>query len=319
LYRCRRRPIKSVLTQLHMIFRQHEGARISVLAHSFGTYIIAEILKQERNIKFHKIVFCGSIVPHTFFDEVAERIDLPIINEVGTRDIWPALADSVTKGYGRTGTYGFRKPGIRDRWHNRYRHSDFLIRCFCQKFWVPYFLDQPLVSGDTDPESAPWWVQSISVFKVKYLVPFVVTVFALLWWNWPAEYRVRIDAPENVGYLAPTIEALVGKFEEPCAFCEWLPFWPRSYAKIEYEDEAVRTLVVSQSFDMTSRNPLAILLALRQRYQPCFDVTGAQRQLRLSVNEREVSLWKAPDGTAFRLCKPHANAQDVLTRRHGDL
>jgi hypothetical protein len=165
--------------------------------------------------------------------------------------------------------------------------------------------------------------QSKPASKIKRLVQiFVVTLalFALLcWWQWPAEFRVRLNAPENVGYLGPIIDNIANTFEQPCSLLsQWVPFWPRSCAKIEFEDDAVRTLVVSQSFDMTSRDSLAILLALRQTYQPCFDVTGvADRRLGLHVDERIVTPYKAPDGTEFRLCRPVATTQEVLARRHG--
>jgi pimeloyl-ACP methyl ester carboxylesterase len=177
------------------------------------------------------------------------------------------------------------------------------------------------LGGSDDIKNLLRWGRSTPASKVKYAVPIVAVPLALLalyWWLWPMEYRVHLPAPENVGYLGPTIEALADKLEEPCGFSQWLPFWPRRCAKIEFEDDAVRKLVVSQPFDMTSRDPLAILLALRQTYQPCFNITGvAEGRLRLHVDEREVSRWQAPDGTSYRLCRTFASAQDVLARRHG--
>jgi hypothetical protein len=60
------------------------------------------------------------------------------MNEVGTRDIWPAIAESITSGYGSAGTYGFLRPLVRDRWHNGAHHGYFLNPSFCKKFWVPF-------------------------------------------------------------------------------------------------------------------------------------------------------------------------------------
>ena len=320
--RSRKKAIRRVLNQIRRVQVLHPGARISILAHSFGTYIVAEILREEFDIKVDRLVFCGSIVPSSYpLHRVVGQIAAgPIVNDVGSRDIWPALADSVTKGYGRTGTYGFHVPGVLDRWHDG-AHSMFLTDDFCKKFWIPFFLHGTQVEGDKIHKQPPLWLRLVSVFKVKYVVPLVLLAMLLwrIWSIWPAEFRVRIDAPENVGYLGPTIEALVAKLEEPCSrWTEWLTFWQRRCAKIEYEGEAVRTLVVSRPFDRTSRDPLALLLELREVYTPCLVVEGVeQRQLRIDLKDNGLTTWRAPTGAVFRLCRPDSNATTVLTKRHG--
>ena len=110
-----------------------------MIAHSFGTFVIAHLIRKDFAIKFHRVIFCGSVVQYGFpFEQIQERFSKPIINEVGTRDIWPAIAESVTIGYGSAGTYGFRRPLVRDRWHNGARHGYFLDPAFCKTFWSPF-------------------------------------------------------------------------------------------------------------------------------------------------------------------------------------
>src|SRR4051794_33405327 len=111
--------------------------------------------------------------------------------------------------------------------------------------------DDGALKGDSGVETARGddierllsWGPSRPVWK--YIVWAVVAVFlimvAVCYWLWPAKYRVRFDAPENVGYLGPTIQSLTDKLEEPCGFEQQLPFWPRRCARIEFEDEAIRT------------------------------------------------------------------------------
>ena len=115
----RRKVIDNIWLQIEQIKELHPGAKISFIAHSFGTYILSEILQQRFNFQVYKVIFCGSIVRYKFpFQQINKRFSAPVINEVGTKDIWPALAESVTFGYGSSGTYGFRRPYVRDRWHN---------------------------------------------------------------------------------------------------------------------------------------------------------------------------------------------------------
>jgi pimeloyl-ACP methyl ester carboxylesterase len=215
----RRKRIDKVLRQLRHARIESPNAKISILAHSFGTYIVAEILASEPDITVHRVVFCGSIVPfdHPFVNEIGRRVTDRVVNDVGSRDIWPAFANSVTTGYGDTGTYGFRHPKVTDRWFTGYAHSDFLTPEFCEKYWVPFFKDgkkgldeidekhpdktkKEDSTGADEPlpfwrrcwlavlavfkknESLPFWVYWLAIFKIKYVVLFLAAT--AIWWNW---------------------------------------------------------------------------------------------------------------------------------------
>jgi hypothetical protein len=102
----RRRALETVWTQMQHAVMLHPNSEVSIIAHSFGTYIIANILKRQFNLSVDRIIFCGSVVRFNFpFEQINERFNSPILNEVGTADPWPAVAESVTTGYGSAGTY----------------------------------------------------------------------------------------------------------------------------------------------------------------------------------------------------------------------
>jgi pimeloyl-ACP methyl ester carboxylesterase len=167
----RRRAIATVWNQIRIIKQNYEGYRLSIIAHSFGTFVIAQLMKTEFDIKFHRVIFCGSVVRYEFpFEQFQDRFDAPLINEVGTRDVWPAIAESVTTGYGSAGTYGFRRPLVRDRWHNGARHGFFLNSHFCTKFWCPFLRDGAFVPGASEPEPPRLWLQLLTIFKLKYML-----------------------------------------------------------------------------------------------------------------------------------------------------
>lgn len=119
--------IRAVAKQIRIVELRHPNKRISVIAHSFGTHVIALLLRDEFDTRFHRMIFCGSVVQYDFpFEQCVGRFEPELLNEVGTDDIWPAIAESVTVGYGSAGTYGFRRPLVRDRWHNGAQHGFFL-------------------------------------------------------------------------------------------------------------------------------------------------------------------------------------------------
>lgn len=166
----RRRAIEEVLKQIRIAKHTNSADEISIIAHSFGTYVVSHILQENFDLKFSRIIFCGSVVRYGFpFEQFYQRIEPPILNEVGTRDIWPAVAESVTWGYGSAGTYGFRRPLVKDRWHNGAGHNFFLKPEFCANFWVPHLKNGHVEEASAEPERPRLWIQLLSIVRVKYV------------------------------------------------------------------------------------------------------------------------------------------------------
>jgi internalin A len=165
--------INEVTSQIRHTRSINRDADYSIVAHSFGTFIVAKILKDHTDLEFNRIIFCGSVVPRKFpLEDYRKNFRGDLINEVGPRDFWPVMAEVVTFGYGSSGTYGFRRPPVRDRWHNGKAHSDFLNEEFCE-----------VVDDDERTESPPRWLWAISTFQIKFLV-LLVAAIALLYRGW---------------------------------------------------------------------------------------------------------------------------------------
>jgi hypothetical protein len=165
----RRKPVDKVWESVQDVELLYPDAKISFLAHSFGTFIVANILQRQFGFKAHRIAFCGSVVDPNFpFAQISQRFTAPLVNEVSSRDGWPVLGESVTWGYGSAGTYGFKVPRVRDRWHRGFGHSQYLTQDFCQRFWIPFFRDGKIVEGDVEAESPVFWVRLLSIIKIKY-------------------------------------------------------------------------------------------------------------------------------------------------------
>jgi WD domain, G-beta repeat len=174
----RTKAIDIVWRQIRIIKQNNEGALLSVVAHSFGTYVIARLMQETFDVKFHRVIFCGSVVRYGFpFEDFQNRFGEPILNEVGTRDVWPAIAESVTIGYGSAGTYGFKRPLVKDRWHNNARHGYFLNAEFCKRYWVPWLQRGIFVAGAEKAQSPSRWIQILSIVKIKYVLLVVLLFF----------------------------------------------------------------------------------------------------------------------------------------------
>jgi hypothetical protein len=168
-----------IAVQIRLARFTREDPDCSIIADGFGTSIVARMLKDHADIAFNRIIFSSSIVADHFrFEDVVARFRAPLVNEVSNQDAWPALVETTTFGYGATGTYGFRRANIVDRWHNGMAHGEFVNQDFCRKYWVPFLADGRIVPGDPGPKPPPFWMQLISTFPIKYVT--LVAVGALL-------------------------------------------------------------------------------------------------------------------------------------------
>ncbi len=140
------RALKRLADQLVLVRNEFVDHPIHLIAHSFGTYLVTRLLGERTSaptltpihILKGRLIFCGSVAREDFrFDLHRDQVKLPVVNEIGTRDHWPAIARFIVSRLGGAGTYGFKAPGTFDRRHKDLGHGDFLNRIFCEKFWIP--------------------------------------------------------------------------------------------------------------------------------------------------------------------------------------
>lgn len=176
----RRRPIKEVEAKIRDALNLHrrEHGEVIFVGHSFGTYILSTILSEQPDIRADRVLLCGSIVSRTYrWDKLPNR-PKAVLNESGSRDIWPILANSVTWGYGSTGTFGFQAPGVRDRYHNL-AHSDYFKPGFAEEYWVPWINEgvrksTPYETGERPP--TPFYKNLFEIVPLKWVL---LTLLAL--------------------------------------------------------------------------------------------------------------------------------------------
>jgi pimeloyl-ACP methyl ester carboxylesterase len=178
---------KLVLKEIKLIkwklAKELRPAQISVIAHSFGTYTIIKILEEEDDIDLHTLVLCGSVLPSNYdFGHISRKVSHAIINDAGSRDIFPVLARLATVGYGDSGTFGFLKGLVQDRFHT-FRHSDFFTKDFISRYWVSIFSERKVYSSEMDRslQKSPVLVRLLSGFPEgilpKYVLPLLLAIF----------------------------------------------------------------------------------------------------------------------------------------------
>jgi pimeloyl-ACP methyl ester carboxylesterase len=163
----------------HKLLTGSEPEHMSLISHSFGTYVVSKILSDYPDFQWHRIIFCGSVVREDFrFDQVLEQFYHPLLNEIGTKDYWPALAESIGWGYGSVGSTGFNRPPVESRWHNGFRHSDFLTESFCRKYWIPFLRGDKPKAADK-PTELPFWIRAITWLPLRWVL-LVILIFVPL-------------------------------------------------------------------------------------------------------------------------------------------
>jgi len=173
----------------YLLRRQPEITKVSVIAHSFGTFLVGEMLRSDPTFRLHRLLLCGAILPIDYpWEDHAEQIEpfndpnhvtRRLINDCGWRDFWPVFAQSITWGYGSSGRFGFHTPLVRDRYHNL-GHSGFFTEAFVNDFWLPALSDGRIADGPVERPSSAWWLQLLTVIKLRYLM--LLALFGLLVW-----------------------------------------------------------------------------------------------------------------------------------------
>jgi hypothetical protein len=195
----RERAINRVLTdirtarQAFKMDRGKEPEKMSVISHSFGTHVVSKILTDAPDLEWFRVIFCGSVVREDFpLHLVMKRFRPPLLNEIGTKDYWPAVAESAGWGYGSVGSTGFNRPPVESRWHKGFGHSDFLTEDFCSEFWIDFLKGSKPKPGDKATR-LPLWIRMIASFPLRWVIALLIVSPLFVGAIWIAEPELLIN------------------------------------------------------------------------------------------------------------------------------
>jgi hypothetical protein len=321
---------EKVLVQIRYARKLHPGAIVSVIAHSFGTYVVSMLLKSEIDMPLHRVIFCGSVVRYDFpFEQLEGRFTPEVLNEVGTADPWPAVAEAVTTGYGSAGSFGFNTPGVRDRYHNDKSHDYFLTPEFATRYWVPFLRKGTYVEGDVPAKKPPAWVQLVSIFKVKYFVAGLAAAWILLkviqtLAGGPVQ-SVTLNFGEPYGYWNDPVRILVASVKAPCnltpgKLCDSPSVtrfvMGREYIGMGLEDPEVRKIVTCKEFEIDQADPNIALQQLANKFPSCISLERGAMGWALRLKAQGVTrVPRNPGQTDALLCGCTASEVTNFTQK----
>ena len=265
----RQMAVNRVLTDIRTsleVFEHKFGSKpdkMSVISHSFGTYVVARILEDAEDLKWDRVIFCGSVLREDFpLQKVISRFEEPLLNEIGTKDYWPALAESCGWGYGSVGSTGFNRPPVHTRWHSGLKHRDFLTTDFCKGYWIGFLRGEKPKRADK-PKGMPLWVRVLAALPLRLLpvalsiavlvLPLYLIVNLIVTSNNP-KFALKTDVPifaieagQKLDLGQPIAKGSPKAINSPYAFLEG-----RWIAKLDGGPE--QALMVNETHDATFGN-----------------------------------------------------------------
>lgn len=125
-----------VLDRIRSIREQYSSSPISILCHSNGTKVVADLMSSF-NFKVEWLFLCGSVCR---LDDVRElrKVTQRPVNDAAPNDPWPILAEVVRPGlYKATGVFGFHCAPVIERMFRYYRHGGGTGRAHIEKWVLP--------------------------------------------------------------------------------------------------------------------------------------------------------------------------------------
>lgn len=144
------------------IVRENRDSSVSVIAHSFGTYLVARALDLFPEIVLDQVVLCGSIVRPDFeWSRLVAACQVRrVLNDYGRLDFWAGIVGWVVEDAGSSGTTGFKDVAggaVIQREHAEFRHSDYFYKLNFEKNWVPFLRGEtPSDLAASDRRPANW-------------------------------------------------------------------------------------------------------------------------------------------------------------------
>jgi formylglycine-generating enzyme required for sulfatase activity/pimeloyl-ACP methyl ester carboxylesterase len=174
----RRKKIEWFREMYAQICRERGIERPSVVAHSFGTYLVARAI-QIYGLKFDRVIFCGSIVRRDFpWTEVFKKGHVrAVLNDFGGLDVWAWVVKYFVSDADQSGRYGFKDTAGGDMvqvYRPEFRHGDFFTQLNYDRNWIPFLRGELPKDEAISTLSGTWWP--------LLTIPAVLLTLALLLW-----------------------------------------------------------------------------------------------------------------------------------------
>lgn len=178
-------PYEKLVNQYAEAKKEFKNAQISIVAHSFGTYLVGRLLREYSCDRLCRVILCGSVLrPDYDWSHVRRRFqsDGRVLNQCGFSDYWPAFAGLLRKRYGPAGRYGFEHIYPQNRWFLG-GHSLFFKNQHMEAW--PDFVKYGRVADSNCDMPQPTALGRLCATlpgPVFLLRTFLTVIWACLWW-----------------------------------------------------------------------------------------------------------------------------------------
>ena len=209
----RKRKVEWFRARYNEIRNRYPDVIPSIVAHSFGTWILCKAMSKYKNLRFDKVILVGSIVPDNFdWKMLHDRNQFTSIrNDFGTKDVWAKFSKFFALGTGDSGFAGFAQAEswIRNEENPEYDHFSAFGYDHYLGEWIP-FLGERLAFANgqlpwhseepVSPYDAARW-SAISFFK-QYIRSLANSLI---------RNDKAVDEHENLIAVKPSIVVLIPK------------------------------------------------------------------------------------------------------------
>ena len=219
----RRKKVDWFRDEYQRVCAEENVTRPSIVAHSFGTYLVARAMQIYDPVEFDHVILCGAIVrqDYRWTDRFSKGQVRAVLNDFGRMDFWAGIVAWIVSDAGPSGSKGFTDLAsgkVFEIDHPEFRHSDYFFRGNYEKSWLPFLHGEPQkVLPETEKTPPNWRFRfTLSVLSVVLSVVLVLLAYFLLPWPRSGEltFEVVYDnlCPErgspDLTALAPIIKHL---------------------------------------------------------------------------------------------------------------
>ena len=181
--RSRRKVIKLFLEEYTKA--KARDPRPFIIAHSFGTYVVARALAKHPEIELDRIIFCGSIVDVGFGWSTRVNQFNALLNDCGKKDRWSKLSPFIVADGGPSGVVGFSdiaEGAVLNHINPQFEHSDYFYDLNYQQRWLPFLHGrEPKAPTKEDKRAFNW-----RAFVFRWLLRLIVLILCWYLYSWAA-------------------------------------------------------------------------------------------------------------------------------------
>ena len=203
----RRKQVKWFREKYTNIQREYLDSVPSIIAHSFGTYIVAKSLELYDGVRFDTVILCGSIIPTDFdWQTIIQNGQVRrVLNECAKKDIVVKAAPYVIHDAGASGAYGFdiRNEQICQRYISKFGHSDYLHRLNFATSWIKFLEGGPSPNNRIFSPTRKNWRFWITVTVSMLLTSIAIYSGLILLRQLQTAPRANVNANGNSSIYQP--------------------------------------------------------------------------------------------------------------------